>query len=72
MTWTCEAGVDTVDQSQTVKTLRARVFLSNLYDYVKENAGPVKPGVDTVDQTVVGCVYLKFDGKLLEILHFLD
>lgn len=55
--------------------LRATVFLSSLYEYAKENAGPLKPGVDTVEQTVktvVGPVYLKFDGKPLELLHFLD
>lgn len=55
--------------------LRTTVLLSNLYIYAKENAGPLKPGVDTVEQTVktvVGPVYLKFEGKPLEILHFLD
>ena len=43
--------------------------------YVKENAGLVNRSVDTVEQavkTMVGSVYLKFDGKPLEILHFLD
>lgn len=55
--------------------LRATVCLSSLYEYAKENAGPLKPGVDTVEQTVkavVGPVYFKFDGKPLELLHFLD
>lgn len=58
-----------------IAVLRATVFLSNLYDYAKENAGPLKPGVDTVEQTVktvVGPVYVKFDGKPLQLLHFLD
>ena len=56
--------------------LRSTVCLSSLlYEYAKENAGPLKPGVDTVEQTVeavVGPVYFKFDGKPLELLHFLD
>lgn len=58
-----------------IAVLRATVCLSSLYEYAKENAGPLKPGVDTVEQTVktvVGPVYHKFDGKPLELLHFLD
>jgi hypothetical protein len=58
-----------------IAVLRAAVCLSSLYKYAKENAGPLKPGVDTVEQTVktvVSPVYLKFDGKHLELLHFLD
>lgn len=49
--------------------------LSSLYKYAKENSGPLKPGIDTMDQTVktvVGLVHHKFDGKPLELLHFLD
>jgi len=55
--------------------LRATVCLSSFYEYAKENSGPLKSGVDTVEQTVktvVGPVYHKFDGKPFELLHFLD
>ena len=37
--------------------LRSTVYLSSLlYEYSKENAGPLKPGVDTVEQTVKAVV----------------
>ena len=36
--------------------LRSTVCLSSLYEYAKENAGPLKPGVDTVEQTVKAVV----------------
>lgn len=58
-----------------VVRLRATVCLSSFYEYAKENSGPLKSGVDTVEQTVktvVGPVYHKFDGKPFELLHFLD
>lgn len=49
--------------------------LSVLYDYAKENSGPLKHGVDAMEGTVklmVGPVYRKVEGKPFEILLLAD
>lgn len=46
-----------------------------LYSYAKERAGPLKPGVDTVEEavkTVVGPVYDKFHQVPVEVLKYVD
>lgn len=56
--------------AQTVTTR-----LSALYDYAKENSGPLKQGVDAMEGTVklmVGPVYRKVEGKPFEILLLAD
>ncbi|KAH9321540.1 hypothetical protein KI387_016179 [Taxus chinensis] len=58
-----------------VAVLKATACLSSLYDYAKENSGPLKGGVETVEQTVktvVGPVYYKIEGKPFQLLHFVD
>ena len=48
---------------------------ANLYVYAKEKAGPLKPGVDSVEGTVksvVGPVYDKFHDVPIELLKFVD
>ncbi|XP_052192047.1 stress-related protein [Diospyros lotus] len=56
-------------------TLHALMCFSRLYGYAKENAGPLKPGVETVEgtvKTVVGPVYDKFHDVPIELLKFVD
>ncbi|KAM0027954.1 putative rubber elongation factor [Helianthus debilis subsp. tardiflorus] len=51
------------------------VCFSTVYGYAKENAGSLKPGVQTVEntvRTVVGPVYDKYHDLPLEALKFLD
>ena len=51
------------------------VCFSSLYEYAKENAGPLKPGVQTVEdtvRTVIGPVYDKFHDVPFELLKFVD
>ncbi|CAK9178023.1 unnamed protein product [Ilex paraguariensis] len=51
------------------------VCFSSLYDYAKENSGPLKPGVQTVEgtvKTVIGPVYEKFHDVPFELLKFVD
>lgn len=51
------------------------VCFSSLYEYAKENAGPLKPGVQTVEgtvRTVIGPVYEKFHDVPFELLKFVD
>lgn len=58
-----------------VAAIQALVCLSRLYDVAKENSGPLKPGVQTVEGTVksvVGPVYEKFHDVPFEILKFVD
>ncbi|KAF6173669.1 hypothetical protein GIB67_023028 [Kingdonia uniflora] len=48
---------------------------SSIYDYAKENSGPLKPGVRTVEGTVknvIGPVYDKFHDVPFEFLKFVD
>ncbi|KAA8549174.1 hypothetical protein F0562_000858 [Nyssa sinensis] len=51
------------------------VCFSTLYEYAKENSGPLKPGVQTVEgtvKTVIGPVYEKFHDVPFELLKFVD
>lgn len=55
--------------------LHAIVCFANLYCYAKDKAGPLKPGVETVEgtvKTVVGPVYDRFHDVPLELLKFVD
>ncbi|KAJ7539255.1 hypothetical protein O6H91_11G083300 [Diphasiastrum complanatum] len=55
--------------------LKAASLVGFLYEFAKENSGPLRPGVETVEgtvKTVVGPVYHKIEGKPLELLHFVD
>lgn len=48
---------------------------SILYEYAKDRSGPLKPGVDTVEETVktvVGPVYNKFHDVPVELLKYVD
>ncbi|CAK9180259.1 unnamed protein product [Ilex paraguariensis] len=58
-----------------VASLRMVMCASKLYDYAKDNSGPLKPGVKTVEgtvKTVVGPVYDKFHDVPAEVLKFVD
>lgn len=58
-----------------IATLHALMCAAKLYTYAKDNAGPLKPGVDTVEgtvKTVVGPVYDKFHDVPIELLKFVD
>ncbi|KAL0391110.1 UNVERIFIED_CONTAM: Stress-related protein [Sesamum calycinum] len=51
------------------------VCCSALYEYAKENSGPLRPGVQTVEgtvKTVIGPVYEKFRTVPFELLKFVD
>lgn len=51
------------------------VCFTSLYEYAKENSGPLKPGVQTVEgtvKTVIGPVYEKFHDVPFELLKFVD
>jgi hypothetical protein len=51
------------------------VCFSSLYEFAKENSGPLKPGVQTVEgtvKTVIGPVYEKFHDVPIELLKFVD
>uniref|UniRef100_A0A5B7BYT0 REF/SRPP-like protein n=1 Tax=Davidia involucrata TaxID=16924 RepID=A0A5B7BYT0_DAVIN len=55
--------------------INALVCVSNLYEYAKQNSGPLKSTVGTVESavtTVVGPVYEKFRGVPGDLLVFLD
>lgn len=55
--------------------IQAVVCLSRLYGFAKENSGPLKPGVQAVEGTVmavVGPVYDRFHDVPYEILRFVD
>ncbi|KAJ0960157.1 hypothetical protein J5N97_002076, partial [Dioscorea zingiberensis] len=58
-----------------VATIQAVLCFSKLYEYAKENAGPLKSGVQSVEgtvKTVVSPVYKKFHDVPLELLKFID
>ena len=58
-----------------VAALHVLVCFTSLYDYAKENSGPLKPGVQTVEdtvKTVIGPVYDKFQDVPIELLKFVD
>ncbi|XP_038682483.1 stress-related protein-like [Tripterygium wilfordii] len=51
------------------------VCFSTIYEYAKENSGPLKAGVQTVEgtvKTVIGPVYEKFQDVPFELLKFAD
>ncbi|CAK9171990.1 unnamed protein product [Ilex paraguariensis] len=51
------------------------VCFSTIYDYAKENSGPLKPGVQTVEgtvKTVIGPLYEKCHDVPFELLKFVD
>lgn len=53
----------------------ATKYVANVYEFAKDSSGPLKPGVDSVEntvRTVVGPVYQKIEGKPYEILLFVD
>lgn len=56
-------------------TVHALMRFSILYAYAKDRSGPLKPGVDTVEETVktvVGPVYNKFHDVPVELLKYVD
>ncbi|KAK2393525.1 hypothetical protein P8452_15506 [Trifolium repens] len=56
-------------------TIQALMRCAILYSYAKERSGPLKPGVDTVEEavkTVVGPVYDKFHQVPTELLKYVD
>ena len=56
-------------------TIYALMRCAILYSYAKEKSGPLKPGVDTVEEavkTVVGPVYDKFHHVPVELLKYVD
>lgn len=58
-----------------VLALNTAVLVSNLYDYAKQNSGPLRSTVGTVENavtTVVRPVYERFKGVPDEVLVFLD
>lgn len=51
------------------------VCFSSLYEYAKENSGPLKPGVETVQgtvKTVIGPVFDKFHDVPYQLLKYVD
>lgn len=55
--------------------MHALLYAGKLYTYAKDNSGPLKPGVDTVEgtvKTVVGPVYQKYQGVPVDVLKFVD
>ncbi|KAL7172156.1 hypothetical protein ACSBR2_031783 [Camellia fascicularis] len=58
-----------------VATIYVIVCFSSLYEYAKENSGPLKPGVQTVEgivKTVIELVYEKFHDIPFELLKLID
>ncbi|RZC52519.1 hypothetical protein C5167_020945 [Papaver somniferum] len=58
-----------------VAVLHVIVCFASVYDYAKDNSGPLKPGVQTVEdtvKTVIGPVYEKFHDVPFELLKFVD
>jgi len=58
-----------------VATLHAVLCFSRLYGYAKDNSGPLKPGVQSVEgtvKTVVGPVYDKFHDVPIGLLKLVD
>lgn len=55
--------------------IHALVCVSNIYDYAKQNSGPLRSTVSTVESAVtavVGPVYRKIQGVPDDLLVFLD
>lgn len=58
-----------------VAAIHALVCASNLYEYAKQNSGPLRSTVGTAEgavTTVVGPVYQKLKGVPDDLLSFLD
>ncbi|KAL5552603.1 hypothetical protein UlMin_040004 [Ulmus minor] len=58
-----------------IAAIQALVCVSNLYDYAKQNLGPLRSTVGTVERavtTVVAPVFEKFKGVPDDLLSFLD
>lgn len=58
-----------------VAAIHVVVTFANLYLYAKDKSGPLKPGVETVEDTVksvVGPVYDKYHDVPIEVLKFVD
>ncbi|KAM2157195.1 hypothetical protein ACFX1R_042794 [Malus domestica] len=58
-----------------VAAIQTLVCVSNLYDYAKQNSGPLRSTVGTVEgevTAVVGPVYRKFKGVPDDVLTFLN
>lgn len=58
-----------------VAVLHAVLYASKVYGYAKDNSGPLKPGVETIEgtlKTVVGPAYDKFHDVPVEVLKFVD
>ncbi|KAM0064305.1 putative rubber elongation factor [Helianthus debilis subsp. tardiflorus] len=58
-----------------VAVLHAVLYASKCYGYAKNNSGPLKPGVETIEgtlKTVVGPAYDKFHDVPVEVLKFVD
>lgn len=58
-----------------VAAIQTLVCMSNLYDYAKQNSGPLRSMVGTVEgavTTVVGPVYEKFKDVPDNLLTFVD
>ncbi|XP_074365237.1 stress-related protein-like [Apium graveolens] len=58
-----------------VAALYAVVCFSTIYEYAKDNSGPLKPGVQTVEatvKTVIGPVYDNLHDVPFEFLSFVD
>ncbi|CAI8619237.1 unnamed protein product [Vicia faba] len=56
-------------------TIHALMRCAILYSYAKERSGPLKTGVDTVEEavkTVIGPVYDKFHQVPVELLKYVD
>lgn len=58
-----------------VAVLHAVLYSSKVYGYAKEYSGPLRPGVETIEdtlKTVVGPAYDKFHDVPVEVLKFVD
>ncbi|KAB2635687.1 REF/SRPP-like protein [Pyrus ussuriensis x Pyrus communis] len=80
---TVDDGVEINSKEKELKHLRllrvaaiqTLVFVSSLYDYAKQNSGPLRSTVGTVEgavTAVIGPVYRKFKGVPDDVLAFLD
>jgi len=58
-----------------IAAIKGFVCISNLYDFAKQNSGPLRSAVGTVEDTVttvLGPVYHKFKGVPNRLLLFVD
>ncbi|XP_072985455.1 stress-related protein-like [Typha latifolia] len=58
-----------------VAAMQAVVCFASVYDFAKQNSGPLKPGVETVESTVkavIRPVYERFHDIPFELLNFVD